>query len=342
MIKVAAWPNPSASAHWRLEAPFKYLNRTGEFECRVINDRITEEIAQWADIYILQSVIDREGIALLYMYQQEYGKKIIVDADDYPKVEKHNPYKIEHDISGAPAVIKRTMEIADMITTTTPYLARKLKKINPNVVVLPNYMDMERWDLPRLTNEADEVRVGWVGSITHEKDIKLIRKALIDLMLNRPQVKLIFMGDLRFKDLFPGFNVECYLGVPFDAYPSKLRALRLDIGIAPLRDTEFNRCKSPIKTFEYGICGVPVIASKMGVYQAEIKEDKTGLLAYSDGTWLTYLEILVDDVKRRKKLGEALYNHVKNERDIKRHIHKWVKAYKSLIDTPTRKDKLAV
>lgn len=334
MIKVAMWPNPSGSRYWRLEDPAKYLNRLGDFDVRVIEEGITEEVAQWADIYVLQGCVDRVGIALLYTYQQEFGKRIVVDADDFPKVEAHNPYKVEHDRYNAAAVVKRTMQIADMVTTTTPYLAKRLRKLNPHVVVLPNYMDMERWDLPKLTNGSEEVRVGWVGSITHEKDIKLIRKALIDLLINRPQVKLIFMGDTRFKELFPGFNVETYLGVPFEAYPTRLHGLRLDIGIAPLRDTEFNRCKSPIKTYEYGICGVPVVASKMCVYQAEVKDDKTGLLAYSDGTWLTYLEILVDDVARRRKLGQRLYRHVREERDLSKHIHKWAAAYKGLVDNP--------
>jgi len=43
------------------------------------------------------------------------------------------------------------------------------------------------------------------------------------------------------------------LAVPFDAYPMRLAGLRLDIGLAPLIDNEFNHCKSKIKYFEYSI-----------------------------------------------------------------------------------------
>jgi hypothetical protein len=49
-------------------------------------------------------------------------------------------------------------------------------------------------------------------------------------------------------------------------YYREIVAMDLDIALAPLADNAFNRCKSNIKLLEYGIAGVPIIASMVGPY----------------------------------------------------------------------------
>lgn len=331
MIKVAMFPNASAARYWRLEDPAKYLNRLGGFEVRVIETGINEEVANWADIYVLQGCIDQNGIALLYAYQQEFGKKIVVDSDDYLKVQADNPHKLEHDRSNAVAVVKRTMQIADGITVTNEYLRQQYLAINPNICVLPNFMDLERWDMPILKNESSEIRIGWAGSMTHLKDVGLVRKALIDLMIDYPKAKLILMGDPRLKRYFDGLNVEVILGVPFEAYPSKLRSLRLDVGIAPIRDVKFNRFKSPIKAMEYGIMGVPVVASNIPPYSDFIEDEIDGYLARRDGMWLSCIESIIEKKEIEKQtMVDAMRKKIVGQYDLSKNIHMWADFYKSL------------
>ena len=53
-------------------------------------------------------------------------------------------------------------------------------------------------------------------------------------------------------------------------YAATLCELRLDIGIAPLADTAFNRNKSSIKYYEYGMSGAVTVASNVLPYSAEV------------------------------------------------------------------------
>lgn len=323
MIKVAAFPNGSGSTYWRLVDPFKYLNQTGKFDCRIIDTGINDEVAQWADIYVLQGCVDRQGINLLHAYQQGAGKKIVVDHDDALEIESNNPHLREHQLTNAPEVIAITMGIADMVTTTTPYLANRLKQFNSNVVVLPNYMDLDRWKLATHHNTSSRQRLGWMGSITHLEDLKLIEKPLKHAM-KKFNCECVFMGDPRIADLFKGYPVEVILGQPFDFYPYKLHGLRIDIGLAPLRDTEFNRCKSPIKIMEYAICHTPCIASDTTPYNCF---DVPHFIANTETQWMGVLNNLLSDPSNYQNVGLEAYNKVVEDYSLSDHIGEWIKAY---------------
>jgi glycosyltransferase involved in cell wall biosynthesis len=327
-MKIALFPNPSGSRYWRLEDPAKYLLRKGH-HARVVTTGIDDEVARWADIYVLQSVVDKEGIALLHAYQQEKDKRIVVDADDALEITDDNPHKAEHEMTNASEVIKITMQIADLITTTTPYLAEKLRKYNDNVVVLPNYIDLERWDLPKYQNTSDKIRIGWAGSITHINDLKLVVNPLKRLCKEFKNLQLVFVGDPRVGELFDGCPVENMVGVPFEVWPAKLHSLRLDIGIAPLADTEFNKCKSNIKWQEYSVAKIPGVYSNT-VYQLRGIEPRYALIAYTEDHWYQCLRNLIVSQALREDIGTATYSRVTQRFSLAKHIDKWIEAYESI------------
>lgn len=325
-MKIIAYPNNSGSRYWRLEDPFKYLNQQKGFICKIGTNGIQDEELEIADVYVLQSTVDKEGIAKMYYHQQEHGKKIVCDVDDLLEISEDNPHKREHEITDAVFVIGQTLKIANLVTTTTMYLAEKLKKYNDNVVVLPNYMDMERWGGEVRPNSSKEIRIGWMGSITHLEDIKLVEKPLKKILDEFDNVKLVLMGDIRFKELFEGYNVEVRLGVPFDVYPAVLRGLQLDIGIAPLVDNEFNRCKSNIKTLEFALCGIPCVASNVEPYLDS--------LAYAypktDDDWYKDLKLLILSPGHARNIGKIARKTLDRDYSLKDHVNEWVETYKKL------------
>lgn len=329
-MNIAMFPNQSGSRYWRLEDPAKQLRQHGINAQVITGEGITDEIAQWADIVVLQSCVDMKGIALLRAYQKERGLKIVVDADDHLRVDSTNPHAIEHEATNAQKVIEITMRIADAITTTTPVLAKALKQYNKNVYVLPNYMDIERWDLPKLKNDSDTIRLGWAGSVTHLNDLKMVEQPLKRIMDEFPQVKLILVGEPRAGEIFKGYPVETMLGVDFNSWPTRLAGLRLDVGIAPLADTEFNRNKSNIKWMEYGINKVPGVFSKI-VYWRKNFDGKTGLIAETPEQWYQCLKNLIINKDLRHDLGEKAYLKVRTRYDLKENINEWIECYSKLV-----------
>lgn len=80
----------------------------------------------------------------------------------------------------------------------------------------------------------------------------------------------------------------------------------IDIALAPLRDTEFNRCKSNLKILEAGFMGKTVIASDIHPFNSTISHEVDGLLAHHSGDWYNDIHDLIFDEQFRKDLAYNL------------------------------------
>jgi glycosyltransferase involved in cell wall biosynthesis len=67
--------------------------------------------------------------------------------------------------------------------------------------------------------------------------------------------------------------------------PTYLRTIDFDfdIGLSPLRDTQFARSKSPLKALEYGALGIPVVAANVEPYASFVRHGETGSCAAPPG-----------------------------------------------------------
>lgn len=330
-LRVVMYGNDSGSRFWRLVDPAKYL-RKKDIDAYVSENGINDIEAEWADIIVIQSVTDKDGIALLRRHQVERGLKIIVEADDHIELNPDSPFAKDHRVFDAQFVISRTMNIADAVTTTTETLAKTLSPYSNNIHVLPNYIDMDRWDLPHLENTTGRIRIGWAGSITHIEDMKLIEKPIRKICREYPSVQLVFVGDPRIAEIFKGLPVEIQLGVPFEAWPAKLRSLRLDIGLAPLKDTPFNRCKSNIKWIEYAIAGIPGVFSPLVYSDISTKhfDGSYGQIAETQDQWYRCLKNYIISPQLRQDIAGSALSCIKTGYTLTTGIKKWVKLYHQL------------
>lgn len=104
------------------------------------------------------------------------GKKIVFDNDDtyrpdsgFPKLEIMGNKTMVEEINEE---LYKNVKQADLVTTTTDFLAQEYKPLNKNVVVLPNCIDPFDWSEPK-RNKGDKVRIGLVGSVGYD-DYKTI------------------------------------------------------------------------------------------------------------------------------------------------------------------------
>lgn len=76
------------------------------------------------------------------------------------------------------------------------------------------------------------------------------------------------------KDLAEARKVEVYNGVPLLNYASTFYNLGLQAVVAPIKKTEFNFCKSHIKTMECAALGVPLYATNCLPYDRVMPADR--------------------------------------------------------------------
>jgi glycosyltransferase involved in cell wall biosynthesis len=132
-------------------------------------------------------------------------------------------------------------------------------------------VNIERFD-PTLSTEPEDLtgiphpRVIYVGGLTHYVDMSIFET----IARARPDVQVVIIGpplgitrivkrlksDLERLSRIPNIH---YLGPrPFERVPDYMR--HADVGIMPFMATELRHAASPLKLFEYGAAGLPVVS----------------------------------------------------------------------------------
>lgn len=107
--------------------------------------------------------------------QKEHGVKFVYDIDDYWDVgPKHPSYGAQKRL-GYDKHIKESLLIMDVVTTTTELFAKRIRKYNKNVVVIPNAINPEEEQFKPIEKPYDRIRFGFVMGAQHIRDIELLK-----------------------------------------------------------------------------------------------------------------------------------------------------------------------
>jgi glycosyltransferase involved in cell wall biosynthesis len=232
--------------------------------------------------------------------------------------------------------VRRCIRLADLVTVTTEPLAEVLRALNPNVVVLPNYIPARLLQHPPVADPEPGGRtvIGWAGSSTHADDFYEVARELVRFVQRNPLVEYHNMGLVvdgkpglftSLKDLIPTDRVRLAGWYPLPHYYA---ALEFHLGLAPLRPNPFNQSKSAVKAMEYAARGVATIASDTGPYTDYIRDGETGLLARYRHQWTQHMRALVEDPDMRRDLATKARAHVATL-TIEDHAHEWADAIRS-------------
>jgi glycosyltransferase involved in cell wall biosynthesis len=323
---------------WELEK--KGLVECRYFETRNFAPKEVADGLKWCDIFIGRGFSGPHGWSLLKSYQQ-LGKPVVVDHDDFnfdidpwnkaykwygtEEVEIENPKTKEREwlwkdgVDGFDLKANRVnaggrlgvMQDAAMFITTTPYLKERFRQLTgrDDIHVIPNAINKSLWKpVPGAREKySDGFRFGWFMSDSHNTDLRYIRATLRDFLLAHKDAKLVLMGDWGGVDLegyFPKDQIEThdFADLYADLYPTIAACLGLDVAIAPLAHTEFNRCKSPLKFAEYTYLGFPTILENIETYSPYVTDGEHALLASDPKEWMQCLNRLYNDKSLRAKL----------------------------------------
>lgn len=115
-----------------------------------------------------------EQTPTLINFLKSLGIVVIVDLDDYWLPGKEHPI---HSLIVQDKIHEKIManlKVASYVTTTTNIFADEIRKLNRNVVILPNAINPTESQFNQPTEESERVRVGWLGGSSHLHDLKLL------------------------------------------------------------------------------------------------------------------------------------------------------------------------
>jgi glycosyltransferase involved in cell wall biosynthesis len=280
----------------------------------------TDSTADGADVVVGQMIGKVNG----WWRRLARDAKLVYELDDDPfAIEPHNPVYGHYSNPVAQDCIAHCLEVAHLVTVSTEPLAERMRKYNPNVVVLKNRIDEHMLTIER--PKRDKLTIGWAGGASHTDDIKSCAHGLRKT-LEHHDVEAHFIGSDFTKLIRRPMRFTPWAHKTTDYY----KLIDFDIGVAPLVSTTFAETKSHIKALEYAALGIPVIASDATPYRDFVIDGVTGWLVRYEHEWAKRLRELICDEAMRTEMG-AKAKTLAAEWTIQNGWQEWQAAYESVL-----------
>ena len=299
--------NSGVSFH-RLFNPIIYLPK----DYAMMTDVLTEEeLEKGYDILFINRYISGMEVDEVVRLRDKYGFKLVVDVDDYWNLD---PWHILYGRYPYQKVIDH-IKIADIAICSNNDIAVEIDKLNPNWIVIPNALPYGEDQFTDVKTESDKVRFVYAGSITHEKDIAILKnpmKRVATDVITKNNSRFILCGYSQDKkleqvwgrminDYLCGFKVDGYIreALPVDEYMNFYN--EADACLIPLVDSKFNSMKSNLKVLEAATKNAVVIASNVKPYS----ECPYIIPIGHQGGWFENIKKVVKDAIYRQEMGLA-------------------------------------
>lgn len=211
--------------------------------------------------------------------------------------------------------------VAERIFVTTAEMDRRLRRryrhVEPEKTVrVPNGVDTSEFTPD---DDAPDDTLVFCGHVGHPRAIPVYLEAMTR-MDNDVRLRVVGGGDRlpavkrRAAELGLGDAVTFHGTVEGDQVPELVADST--IGVAPIRMDESLEYSVPIKVYEYMACGLPVVATDIGAVTEFMEESGGGVAVENDPDAVAEaLDALLDDERRRRRLGRSGREFVRNRYD---------------------------
>jgi len=292
------------------------------------SEQIFREFLGWRHLHLYRTFVffrcpSNEFIEEFASEAKKRGKKLFFDIDDliydtnyvksidYVKQLK-GQYRDKY-------IMGDMLDLCDYGVTTTRELSASMLERMPEVLINRNVASSEMVDLCEAAFSSNrdskfnspKIRIGYLsGSITHNPDLALIEHALVKVAKANSNVVIVLVGLVSPSNLLfsLGSQLELLEFSDWKTLPETLS--KLDINIAPLENTRFNRAKSENKWLEAALVRVPTVASDVGSFNEVVEHGVDGYLCSNINDWESVLFSLTSDRDLIARIGANAYSHV--------------------------------
>lgn len=208
---------------------------------------------------------------------------VVVDYDDFLLgVPTDNPAHQAYSMEATRKTIAQIVAEADLVWVSTKELKRTLqpagKSLNSRVYVVPNALDGRHLAYGKRAKppEARTHCVLWRGSPTHLRDVMEYAPEIAQTAALHPALSWVFAGWNPWPATDSIRNAVCSGPLSVGEFMDFLYATAPTIGIVPLHDSLFNRCKSNIAWLEMTWAGAACLVPDWEEWRMP------GATAYSD------------------------------------------------------------
>jgi glycosyltransferase involved in cell wall biosynthesis len=162
--------------------------------------------------------------------------------------------------AGVETVEARLIREADLVCATAGLLAERPREVSPQVLLLPNGVDLAAFPVEAIAAERQAPAVGYVGALGPWFDVEAVEAAARAL----PDWRFRLAGKVEDPEVaaLAGLPNLATIGeIPFADVAGFLAGL--DVALVPFRDLPLTRAVDPVKLYEALAMGLPVVARRL-------------------------------------------------------------------------------
>jgi len=336
---------------WRVWSPYAELARQGYAAWWRNKDDPELGTAEWAYLAAtrLEAVVlprlswqDHQVARRFVRSMHQSGLAVIYDLDDdllSPQIEARlhattqqtkTFEQLEQDRRDRLVAIR----LCDGVTTSSEYLAELVRHyVDVPVYVVPNAIDV-RW-FRRVLRSGPRVvpslSIGWAGGSRFFQDLEPLAEAWHNVARERPDVNFVVQGFVT-PELTEAVPAERLYVLPWmHAWDYPIGLKNVDIACCSVAPTHFNRCKTPIKLWEFALAGAVSVVSPT-LYGNVATDGVDALVAETATDWKAALLRLVDNAEMRRRLSKAQRRRVVTEHALEQHAPEWPRAWTEILE----------
>lgn len=289
-------------------------------------------LAEMADVLVM-GAFSSDLFSIFEERRRHPGRVTVVEANDYyPDLQAWNPLSMRWLDRSLQDSFHHALRAADGVQASVAPLVERWKRITHRpVVAFANHLEsLPPLALDPVVTSDRPLTVGWGGSPGHFADWMAVAPVLERWLARRPNARLAVMTNELARD-FVRIDATRLVFRPFGSLDDWLDFIgTLDIGLAPLLPTEYNRCRSDVKFLEYASRGVPGIYRDLEPYRDSVVHGETGLTYSTDDELLACLDALADDASLRARIREQAHEAVSRDRLLDDRSSERLSFYQSL------------
>jgi len=251
-------------------------------------------IASMANVLVLRNICDPDFLPLIRK-RKDQGKVTIYEiSDDLGSIEPWHPLHFLFKEEENQSLAWRLAGYCDALQVPCTRLKDLYGHLNPTCRVFPN--QISHVPPERIYRKRNGLVIGLGGPHSQHREVEEIAAPLTAWIMEQPDASLSLTASEPVRRLFQGLPGEKRRFFPLGSVEGYREFLRhIDIGIAPLKDTEFNRSRSDVGYLEYAASGVVPVMKRLEPYRGSVIHGETGFLYTDTQELIETLSLLAGD-----------------------------------------------
>jgi hypothetical protein len=317
--------------YYRTYAPGMAMAEAGAYVVNLTNiHRRKTEIMAAADVLVLKNISDPDLLPLIHDRSARGLVTVYEIADDLHAISSWNPVSPFFEDRENLCVVCQTAQSCDAVQVSVPELKNRYRCLRKDCAVFQNHI----LDVPptRRRRSHENVVVGWGGSNGHLQDMAAIVDPFQMWIAQTSKVRLHLMSSNAIWDLFGALPPEKKQYTPPGSINDYYDFLsEIDIGIAPLNDTAFNRSRSDVKFLEYAVSEVVPVMQLLEPYRQTVRPNETGYLFTDAEDMIGVLNKLIRKPPLMTEIAGKARQYIIDERLQRHHAKDRIMYYEDLL-----------